>query len=95
MTTQNGKINDKLVSLNILINKLNEVSFEHHKSNVPMVEHDFRKLIHSVPDSLLRCKDCIYYVEHHILEYNQSYCQLTYMDVNEHEYCSKGERKDI
>lgn len=35
------------IDRNELINNLNKVAMEHHERHVPMVEHDFRELIHN------------------------------------------------
>jgi len=55
-----------LIDRNELIKALNKISMEHHESHMPMVEHDFRELVHEVPSTtvlvepVVRCKNCRY-----------------------------------
>ena len=39
----------ELIDKRELLNALNEESMKHHKSTIPMVEHDFRELINKMP----------------------------------------------
>lgn len=46
-----------LIDRNKLIKALNKISMEHHESHIPMVEHDFRELIHEMPSTTKVEKD--------------------------------------
>ena len=39
----------ELIDKRMLIDALNRVAMFHHKTNIPMVEHDFRELIDNIP----------------------------------------------
>ena len=88
-----------------LIKALNEKAMEHHESHIPMVEHDFRELIHDAPaaEPIIRCKDCKYYEPSKMLPVHpmlgggtvvQNVCTYSTRVLTGDDYCSKGEKKD-
>ena len=74
-----------------LIKALNKVAMEHHESNVPMVEHDFRELIHQAEAvdavKVVRCKDCKWWKD-------DECTSREIFIVDDEEYCAYGERKE-
>lgn len=76
-----------------LIKSLNKVAMEHHESHVPMVEADFRKLIHDAEtvdaQPVVRCKECKYW--HPEMEFCGMWGEVPELLANG--YCNFGERK--
>ena len=89
----------ELINKRVLLDALNEVSMNHHKSTIPMVEHDFRELINEMPTvdavPVVRCKDCKYCEQRKTVNYLPfCFCILYDFSVRNLHYCSYGERKD-
>lgn len=65
-----------LIDRAVLIKALNKVAMEHHESHIPMVEHDFRELVHSVEPINIRELAAHWCDEHgnETIRYRSVYC---------------------
>ena len=47
-----------------------------------------------MPESIVRCKDCVYYEEAKVNELGFIICRASGMEITENDFCSYGEKRD-
>lgn len=86
----------RLIDADKLIKKLNKKALAQH--NIPLVEHDFRELIHDAPTvdavEIVRCKECKYWNDAGLCKKHSSPIVGAIYGTDADDYCSEGKRKD-
>lgn len=95
----------RLIDADELIKRLNEKALAQH--DIPLVEHDFRELIHDAPTvddvkvvayttvvEVVRCKDCKYWNDAGLCKKHSNPIVGAIYGTDADDYCSEGKRKE-